>query len=250
MGSTKRVALITGASGGIGTAVAEELAAAGVRVVLAYNTNEKAARQLLQTVRERGGDGVLLQADLRQPEASIALAVAARRQYGRLDILVNNAGHALEKLIIDTTAEEWDELMAVHVRSAFLCAKHVLPCMLRQRFGRIINVTSMWGQVGAANEVAYSTAKAALHGFTKALAKEVGPMGVTVNAVAPGVIRTRMIASYSEETVAELQELTPRDQLGTPHDVARTVRFLADDAAHFITGQIIGVNGGFVVPSG
>lgn len=242
-----RVALVTGASGGIGQAVAFALHEMGARVAVACFRRRDRAEEVADAIRRAGGDAAVFVADLRQPAEALSLVDQVERRFGRLDVLVNNAGTALEKLLIDTTAEEWDELMALHVRAAFLCTKAALPGMIRRRFGRIINVTSMWGQVGAANEVAYSTAKAALIGFTKALAKEVGSAGITVNAVAPGVIRTEMLAGYPPEALEELVERTPAGRLGEPGDVARVVRFLAADEADFITGQIVAPNGGFVV---
>lgn len=166
---------------------------------------------------------------------------------GEPDILVNNAGIAAQRLFTDVTAAEWDEMMAVHVRGAFLCCRAVLPHMIRQKWGRIINIASMWGQVGASCEVPYSTAKAALIGLTKALAKEEGPSGVTVNCIAPGAVDTDMMAGFSAQDREALCEETPLCRLGTPQDIAAAAAFLASEQAGFVTGQVLGVNGGFVV---
>lgn len=246
MATTQRIALVTGASGGIGRAVARILAQAGMRVACSYNRNEDGARETLALVQEAGADGKLFQADLADPKAAEALVSSVEAEFGKVDVLVNNAGSACEKLLLDTSVAEWDHVMAVHLRAAFVCTKACLPGMIRRGFGRVINVTSMWGQVGAANEVAYSTAKAGLIGFTKALAKEVGRAGITVNAVAPGVIQTSMLEGHDEAAVQELIDATPVGRIGTPDDVARVVRFLADESADFITGQVFAANGGFV----
>ena len=175
------------------------------------------------------------------------LAVTVDDALGEPDILVNNAGIAAQKLFTDVTADERDEMMAVHVRGAFLCCRAALPHMIRQKWGRIINIASMWGQVGASCEVPYSAAKAALIGLTKALAKEEGPSGVTVNCIAPGAVDTDMMAGFSAQDREALCEETPLCRLGTPQDIAAAAAFLASEQAGFITGQVLGVNGGFVV---
>lgn len=242
-----RVALVTGASGGIGQAIALALARAGAHVSIGYFRRRERAEELCHRIEALGVQALPLQADLTKAEDAAGLVERTEAAFGRVDILVNNAGIALAKLLIDTTLEEWEAMMAVHLRGTFACTKAALPGMIRRRFGRIINISSMWGQVGAANEVAYSTAKAGLIGFTKALAQEVGMCGITVNAVAPGVIDTEMLADYSPEERADLVERTPVGRLGTPDDVARIVRWLAEDGSDFVTGQIIAPNGGIVV---
>lgn len=242
-----RIALVTGASGGIGAETAVALHRAGARVAVAYHRHRDRATAVQQAIASENGEARVFQADLSDVDAAQRLVEQVEEVYGRVDILVNNAGLALERLLIDTTVSEWDELMAVHLRAAFVCVKTALPGMIRRRFGRIINVSSMWGQVGAATEVAYSTAKAGLIGFTKALAKEVGSAGITVNAVAPGAIHTEMLSGYSDETLGDLKESTPVMRLGTPEDVAWAVCFLASDRSGFITGQVLAPNGGFIV---
>lgn len=249
MASQGRVAWVTGASGGIGRATALALARAGADVVLGYHRNETGVAETQHLIEEAVGNVRVLavRGDVGQPEDVERQVEAIEREFGRVDILVHNAGIALAKLLIDMTVDEWDTMMAVHLRGAFMCSRAVLPGMLRRRFGRIINVTSMWGQVGTANEVAYSAAKAGLIGFTKALAQEVGRGGVTVNAVAPGVIDTPMIDDYGPEDRAALVDRTPVARIGTPYDVARAVVWLADDEAEFVTGQVVAPNGGIVV---
>jgi 3-oxoacyl-[acyl-carrier protein] reductase len=162
-------------------------------------------------------------------------------------VLVNNAGVAQQKLFTDLSVDEWQRMMAIHVDGAFYTCRAVLPDMIRAHSGSIVNISSMWGQTGGSCEVHYSTAKAALIGLTKALAKEVGPAGIRVNCVAPGVIRTDMLAELSRETLNDLEEETPLCRLGTPEDVASAVSFLVSDGAGFITGQVLAPNGGIVI---
>lgn len=242
-----RIALVTGASGGIGGAVAVALAQGGAKVAVAYHQNVTRAGAVVEEIASIGGEALLVQADLTDPDAASDLIATVERSFGRLDVLVNNAGTSLEKLLIDTTLAEWDHVMNLHLRAAYICCKRALPGMIQRRYGRIVNITSMWGQVGAACEVAYSAAKAGLIGLTKALAKEVGGAGITINAVAPGVIVTDMLAGYDDEALDQLVRETPVARLGVPSDVARVVRFLAADATDFITGQVVAANGGFVV---
>ena len=238
-------ALVTGASGGIGGAVAARLAKDGYRVVLHYHQNAAGARSLWERLTRAYGEeaAALAGADLRDS----AQVADLFRGVGRLALLVNNAGIAQQKLFTDLTDRDWDEMFNVDVRGVFLCCRAALPAMIRQKSGCIVNVSSMWGQVGASCEVHYSAAKAAVIGLTKALAKEVGPSGVRVNCVAPGVIGTKMNAGFSEQTLEQLRQETPLCRLGTPEDIAKAVSFLASPGAGFITGQILGVNGGMII---
>ena len=229
----RKTALITGASRGIGRAAAMEFARRGYRLVLNYRSAEEEARLLERELREGYGTQVLLcRADVADDEEVWGMA---------------EAGIAAQRLFTDITPEEWERMMAVHVGGAYHCIRHLLPDMVRAKAGKIILVSSMWGQVGASCEVHYSTAKAALIGMTKALAKEVGPSHIQVNCVAPGAIDTDMNAGLEESARRELMEETPLGRLGTPEEVAAAIAFLASPAADFITGQVLGVNGGFVV---
>lgn len=239
----EKTVLITGASSGIGAACAEAFALAGYRVAVCWHTQCAAAEALCAQFPKARAFGV----DVSDEQSVAALFAAVRAELGSVDVLVNNAGVARQQLFTDTSAAQWDAMFAVHVRGAFLCSREALPDMIRKKSGSIINVSSMWGQVGASCEVAYSAAKAALIGFTKALAKEEGPSGITVNCIAPGVIETPMLAGFSAEDKAALADETPLCRLGTPQDIAHAALFLASDAASFITGQVLGVNGGFVV---
>lgn len=239
----QRVALVTGASRGIGAAIAKELSRQGYAVAVHYNRSAQAAQALAQQLP----GAIALQADMADAQAVEAMVEKAAQHYGRIDVLVNNAGVALWKLAMDTTVQEWDELFSVNVRGAFAATRAVLPHMVAAQGGSIVNVSSMWGQVGASCEVAYSASKAAIIGMTKALAKEMGGAGIRVNCVCPGVIDTDMIAGFDQQAIDELAEETPLGRIGKPEDVAKTVAFLAGEQAAFVTGQVLGVNGGFVI---
>ena len=238
-------ALVTGASGGIGQAVARRLCRDGYYVVLNCCRSEEVANRLSAELNAGAGGAVseVLRADVADPAQTQAMFRAA----GDIDLLVNNAGVAQQKLFTDLTEEDWQRMMAVDVTGVFHCCRLALPSMIRRKEGRIVNISSMWGQIGASCEVHYSAAKAAVIGLTKALAKEVGPSGITVNCVAPGVIGTPMNAALGPETMRELAEETPLCRIGTPEDVAAAVSFFASPEAGFVTGQVLGVNGGFVV---
>lgn len=242
-----RTVLITGASRGIGAQTARLFAENGYRVIINYNRSEKAAKELLNELTAKGFDVRIIKADVSKTDEVTAMFTDINRQYGGVDILVNNAGIAQTKLFTDITDEDWERMIATNLSSAFYCCRAALPYMIRNHYGRIINLSSMWGQVGGSCEVHYSAAKAGIIGLTKALAMEEGLSGITVNCVAPGVIRTDMTSNLSEEDFKVLSEETPTGTIGTPEDIARTILFLADDRSSFITGQVIGVNGGFVV---
>ena len=240
--------LITGASGGIGLALAEAFARAGYGVALHYHRHAQPAVEAALRLQDAYEvPTVALAADLTDSAAVTRLVDTAQRELGFLDTLVNNAGIAQHKLFTELTDEDWETMLSVHLGGAFRCCRAVLPEMIRRHRGTILNVSSMWGQIGGACEVHYSAAKAGLIGLTRALAKEVGPSGITVNCIAPGVIRTPMLDSLSPETLGELAEETPLRRLGTPEDVAAAAVFLASPAASFITGQVLGVGGGIVI---
>ena len=235
-----RIALVTGASRGIGAAAARALAADGWQVAVHYHTRRTEAEAL---ARELGGKAFA--ADVADSGEVAQLFAAIEAHMGPVGLLVNNAGIAQQKLFTDLTDEDWDRMFAVDVRGVFLCCRTALPAMIRAHTGGIINVASIWGEVGASCEVHYSAAKAAVIGLTRALAKEVGPSGIRVNCVSPGVIDTEMNAGFSPDTMQALRDDTPLGLLGMPRDVADCICFLASDRARFLTGQVIGVNGGF-----
>lgn len=243
----KKVALVTGSSRGIGKAIALQLAADGYSVAVHCIHNIEAADAVCAEIAAAGGVAQAYTCDIADSCAVKAMVDSIQHQLGPVSVLINNAGIAQQKLFTEITDEDWNRMMAVHVDGAFYCSRAILPDMIREHSGCIVNVSSMWGQTGGSCEVHYSTAKAALIGMTKALAKEVGPSGVRVNCVAPGVIQTDMLADFDEDTLHDLAQEAPLCRLGTPADVASTVSFLVSDRAGFITGQIIAPNGGIVI---
>ena len=238
-----RCVLISGGDRGIGAAAARAFYAAGYRVAVLYHSNADAAAAL-----EKQLPGVLaVQCDVAS-RASCELAFRTVEQaLGRVDVLVSNAGIAQQKLFTDITPEEWQRMLDVNLSGAFHLCQLALPGMIRRKAGRILTVSSMWGQTGGSCEVHYSAAKAGLIGLTKALAKEEGPSGITVNCVAPGVIDTDMMAAFTAEDKAALAEQTPVARLGSADEVAQLLVFLAGESAGYITGQVFGVNGGLVI---
>ncbi len=235
-----KTALITGAGGGIGSAIAKRLAEDGFTPILHSNTKD-----LRETAASLGG--ISIRADLGDISQIETMVQEVLAQIGRVDILVNNAGISVSGLLTDITPVQRRRIFDVNVLGAIELTRMLLPQMIHRKDGCILNISSMWGQVGASCEVDYSAAKAALIGFTKALAQEVAPSGIRVNCIAPGVIRTAMLDCYDEETLQALAEETPLGRLGTPEDIARAAAFLCSPDADFITGQVLGVNGGFVI---
>lgn len=238
------VVLISGGDRGIGAAAVRRFWSEGYRTAFFYHTNEDAARAL---VNELGSDCVAVQCDVADRAACEAAWKVVQRTVGDPDVLVCNAGVAQQKLFTDITEADWQHMIGVDLTGVFHLCQLALPEMIRNKYGRILTVSSMWGQTGGSCEVHYSAAKAGVIGLTKALAKEEGPSGITVNCVAPGVIETDMMSAFTAEDKAALAEETPVQRLGTPDEVARMLTFLADESAGFITGQIMGVNGGLVI---
>lgn len=237
-----KIALVTGASRGIGAAVARRLARDGCTVVVNYTHSREKAENL---ARELGG--LALPCDVSDPAQVETMVDTVLEKFCQLDILVCNAGVAWQGLIQDMGDEDYRRVMGTDLDGTFYCCRAALPQMIRQHHGRIVTVSSMWGQTGGACETAYSAAKAGVIGLTKALAKEVGPSGITVNCVAPGVIDTEMNARLEPQALADLAEETPLGRLGTSEEVAEAVAFLCSERANFLTGQVIGVNGGLVI---
>lgn len=234
------IALVTGASRGIGAAIARALSARGHHVLIHYHRSAAAAQQLAAAL---GGTSYCADmGDLSQVDHMTQEILSA---HGGVDILVNNAGIALEGLYQQISDADARRLFAVNVEGPMHCTKKLLPAMIAKHYGRIINISSIWGEVGAACEVHYSASKAALIGFTKALAKEIAPSGITVNCITPGVIDTDMNRVYDAQTMAALAAETPVGRIGTPEEVAAVAAFLSTGDAGFITGQVLGVNGGF-----
>ncbi|MBN6188660.1 SDR family oxidoreductase [Aneurinibacillus sp. BA2021] len=237
----RRHACVTGASRGIGAAIALRLARHGYNITLHYHSSAREAERLAEQCREEGVEAWVARADLSAPDG-------AEQLYGQLtqapDVLVLNAGMSMYGMIQDVGAEQWEKMMNVHVRAPFFCAKLAIDHMVRSRFGRIITVSSIWGLTGASYEVLYSTAKGAVVSFTKALAKEVAPSGITVNCIAPGLIHTDMMTgAFSAEELAGITDEIPAGRMGTAEEIAALAAFLAGDEAGYINGQIISPNG-------
>ena len=244
-----KTVLITGASRGIGRACALGFAARGMNVVINYNKSEHEAKSLLAEIEAAYGNvrALTVKADVSDAGEVGAMFEVITAELGGADILVNNAGISISGLFTDITDAERDRVFGVNVYGAFNCTRAALPYMIHEKYGRIINISSMWGVSGASCEVHYSASKAALIGFTRALSKELAPSGITVNAVAPGVIDTDMNARLDGDAMRALCEETPVGRLGAPRDVAAAVLFLSSDEAGFITGQTVTVDGGFLM---
>ncbi len=243
----KAVVLVTGASRGIGREIARRFALDGYRVVINYHEHAAAAEDLVQELKAAGCEALAIKADVSDRSQVDAMVAVIRRTYGPIGILINNAGIAQQKLFSDVSEAEWDRMFAINVKGVFHCCQSVLPDMIHMKAGRIINISSVWGLTGASCEVAYSAAKAAVIGFTKALAKELGQSGIQVNCVAPGVIDTDMNAELDDEARQNLKDQTPLGMIGSTADIAHMVLFLASEQASFMTGQVISPNGGFLI---
>ena len=241
-----RSVLITGASGGIGVALCREFAKNGYDVAIHYNSSEESALNLkVELESQYRVKAVPIKADLKNSDDVKVLAQTALDTFGKIDVLVNNAGIAYMTVFQCADEGKIKELFDINLMSAISLTKELLPSMIRNQWGRIINISSMWGIAGASCEVHYSTTKSALIGFTKALAKEVGPSGITVNCIAPGYIDTKMNSSIDENSANEIVEATPVGRKGSPEDVSPLAVFICDDKAEFITGQVISVDGGY-----
>lgn len=241
-----KIALVTGASGGIGAACARALCEKGYTVLAHGNRSAEQLHGLVAGLRAEGHDAHGFLCDLSSPDACRAMCEEILALHHRVDALALCAGVSHTGLFTDMTDSQWHTVMDVNVSGAFYLIRALAPGMVSRQSGSILTISSMWGRVGASCEVAYSASKAALIGMTRALAKELGPSGVRVNCIAPGVIDTKMMDEHSEETKAILAEETPLGRLGTPQDVARAACFLLGEEASFITGQVLGVDGGYI----
>ncbi len=244
--NNKKCALVTGGAKGIGEAICRTLAEDGYNIAINYNSSYDEAVKLKEILSDVT-QVEIFKADVSDSQQVNAMFDAVEKLFGGVDLLVNNAGIAGQVLFTDITDDMWQRMIGVNLTGAFNCCRRALPSMINNKSGNIINIASMWGEVGASMEVHYSAAKAGLIGLTKALAKEVGLSGVRVNAVSPGVVITDMMSTFSDEDKASLKEETPLNVLGEASDIADAVSFLASDKARFITGQVLSVNGGFVI---
>ena len=242
-----KVAIVTGASRGIGRSVAIALAKAGAKVVINYAGNVVAAEEVKNIIEAAGGNAMLMQADVASDEAVAAMVKQTMDTFGSIDILVNNAGITRDGLLMRMKESDWDAVMNTNLKGVFMCTKAVSRVMMKQKTGKIINMTSVVGIMGNAGQSNYAAAKAGVIGFTKSMAKELASRGITVNAIAPGFINTDMTAILSDEVKDTLATKIPVGRLGSPEDVAAAVLFLASDSANYITGQTLNVDGGMVM---
>jgi len=243
----KKTVLITGGAKGIGSALSTLFSENNYNVIINYCHSEKEAHALKDLLKRNNSEIMIFQADITKREQVVTMINAGLTQFGSIDILVNNAGICQQKLFIDLTESDWDQMMSVHLKGMYYCCKELLPEMIKHKQGKIINISSIWGMIGASCEVHYSTAKAAIIGFTKALAKEVGPSNIQVNCVAPGIIETEMNQLLTPEELNALINETPLLRIGKAIDVAHAVLYLASEHANFITGQVLSPNGGLVI---
>jgi 3-oxoacyl-[acyl-carrier protein] reductase len=242
-----KVALVTGAGRGIGRATALKLGAAGARVAVNYNTSEAAAEEVVGAIASDGGEARSIKADVSKSDEVEEMVNALVKDWSRIDILVNNAGITRDNLMMRMSQEEWDAVLDTNLRSAYFCSRAVLRPMLRNRWGRIICLSSVVGLTGNTGQANYAAAKAGLIGFTKSLAKEVGGRNITANAIAPGFIQTDITAGLPDELKEAMLKAIPAERYGEPDDVANAIVFLASDLASYITGQVINVDGGMVM---
>ena len=242
-----KTALITGASRGIGRACALAFASEGYRIAAVYEKNEDAAKGLRELLRERGTDCEIYCCDVASHKSVVKAAEEVMSRFGHIDVLANNAGISQIKLFTDITEEDWDRMFDVNIKGIFNFCKAIVPEMISRKSGSIINISSMWGISGASCEVHYSASKSAVIGFTKALAKELGPSGIRVNCIAPGVIDTDMNSGLDELVMSELCGEIPLCRIGKAEKIAKAAVFLAGENASYITGQTISVDGGMII---
>ncbi len=245
-GVTGRVALVTGASQGIGRACALALAEGGATVALAARNEEKLA-QVAQEIAAKGGQAATFRMDVSNEDEVKSAVKAAIERFGKIDILVNNAGMTRDTLLLRMKRSDWDSVLQTNLSGAFFCTQAVIGSMIKQRWGRIINITSVFGQTGQAGQANYSASKAGLIGFTMAMAREVASRNITANAVAPGYIETAMTEGLSAELKSKVNEMIPLGRAGTDNEVASAVKFLASEEAGYITGHVLKVNGGMLM---
>lgn len=243
----ERIAVVTGASRGIGRGIALELAAQGASVVVNYSSSAEAAQAIVEQISENSGTAMPFQADVSDEEQAAALIKAAIDAYGKIDILVNNAGITRDNVIMMMKSDDFDDVIRTNLRSTWLCSKAAVRAMMRKRYGRIINITSVSGIMGQSGQTNYSASKAGIIGLTKSLAREVASRNVTVNAVAPGFVLTDLTRDLPEDLTAQLKDFIPLGRWGEIEEVAKAVAFLASDDAAYITGQVLNVDGGMAM---
>jgi len=239
-----KVAIVTGASRGIGRQIALTLASYGANIVVNYHGSLEKAKEVASEIEAMGREALLYQGNVADMDAMKAMVKETTKKFGRIDILVNNAGITKDNLLMAMKEEEFNQVLDINLKGSFICMKQVIRIMIKQRYGRIINLSSVSGRMGNAGQVNYSASKAGVIGMTKSLAREVGSRGITVNAVAPGFIDTDMTAALKDEVKDAIMAGIPLKRVGNPEDIAEAVAFLASDKASYITGQILSVDGG------
>ena len=240
-----KVVVVTGGSRGIGAQIVKTLANENYKVILNYNNSKEQAEKIQQELLEQGKEIEIIKADVSKKEEAEKLIQFAINKFNKIDILINNAGISQEGLFTDVTEEEWQKIINTNLNSVFYCNQQALKYMIQEQQGCIINISSIWGETGASCEVAYSTTKAAINGMTKALAKEVGPSNIRVNAIAPGIIDTDMNKNLTIEEHKQIKEQIPLNRIGKAIDIAKCVKWLVED--EYTTGQIISINGGWSI---
>jgi len=241
-----KIALITGGSRGIGASIAMELAKAGVTVAINFSKDSKGAEETLRQIKDLGGYGIIVQGDISKYDTAKSVVEKVVKTFGKIDILVNNAGISKIGLFMDMTEEDWDSVMNTNLKGVFNCCHNIVPYMISQKSGAIINISSIWGNVGASCEVIYSASKGGINSFTKALAKELAPSNITVNAIAPGVIKTEMNQWLTKEDTEALIDEIPMMRMGEGEEIGKAVVFLAGEGAKYITGQVLTIDGGML----
>ncbi len=241
----EKVAIVTGASRGIGREIAKQLAKNKIKVIANYNQSEKEAKELKEELKKEKIEIDIVKADVSKREEAKQLVEFALEKYKKIDILINNAGISEYRMFIDETDEDWNKVINTNLYSAFVMSQEVIPSMVHQKEGCIINISSIWGMVGASLEVLYSISKAGMDGMTKALAKELGPSNIRVNSIAPGSIDTDMNANLTEKELKELKQEIPLERIGKVEDIAKCVKWLVED--NYTTGQVISINGGWII---
>lgn len=240
-----KVVLVTGGSRGIGASLVKFLATKGYQVILNYNKSEEEAKKIQIELQKQNIKIDIIKANVANKLEVSKLVKYIIERYNKIDVLINNAGISQEKLFLDLTDDDWEHIMNINLNSVYFCSKEVLPYMLKRKEGCIINISSIWGETGASCEVAYSTTKAAINGFTKALAKEMGPSNIRINSIAPGIIDTDMNKNLSQEDITKIKEEIPLNKIGVPEDIAKCAKWLIEDT--YTTGQIININGGWYI---